>query len=96
MKVSRFLSRSLLMRTLPLPLVLLATLTLVGCGKGPVAAAAPGLQPIDSVLLQAPQASSEPAIQLEQQTRQEQSARHGENSRTGLPRPQRHGLRLTP
>jgi hypothetical protein len=83
------------MRPLTLPLMVIATLTLVGCGKGP-ASAAPALQPIDSVLLQAPRASSQPAIQLEQQTRQEQSARHGENSRTGLPRPQRHGLRPTP
>jgi hypothetical protein len=77
-------------------MAVLATLTLVGCGKGPTASAAPALQPIDSVLLRAPRASSEPAIQLEQQTRQEQSARHGENSRTGLPRPQRHGLLPTP
>ncbi|MEB3328302.1 MAG: hypothetical protein VKQ33_03605 [Candidatus Sericytochromatia bacterium] len=83
-------------RALAFSLLLSVGLTLAGCGKEGPSASAPALRPIDSVLLQAPRASSAPDVQLEQQTRQEQTARHGENSRTGGPRPQRHGAQPTP
>ncbi|MEB3223554.1 MAG: hypothetical protein VKS61_15890 [Candidatus Sericytochromatia bacterium] len=73
-------------------LSLLALLSLVGCGGRAAPAAAPALAPIDSVLLEAPQEDATADIPAEQQARQDQASRNGENSRVGLPLPQRHGL----
>jgi hypothetical protein len=83
------------MRELILLATSLAVATLAGCGRGVMAAPGPALAPIESVLLQAPHDEAGPVIQAEQQTRREQTARHGENSRTGQPKPQPHGLQGT-